>query len=504
MIAQNSAIMYFRLIITTLIGLYSSRLLLSELGAAQFGLYSLIGGVITLLNILNTTMISTSNRFIALQIGRNNLIELNKIFNTLLVVHLIFGIVLLLLVEILGVWYVKNYLNLGGININDALFVLHTTAFGAILTTLVIPYQGLVTAYEKFNFKAFTEVLNSLLNLAAILILTKVELDKLRFYALIILFVQGIISSIYVFYGFLKHKNIITFNLNKNFKDYIDVSKFFTWQLTYLVGSVTTRQGGAIVMNSFFGTVVNAAYGLGSRIFEFVYAFVKNLNQVALPQIMKSYSSGNTERGLTLIYRLSKYTYFIMLIPAFPIMLSMDFILKIWLKEVPPFTGYFAIFMIIHGLVSCLESGFDGFIDASGRIKNTKLFFSILFPSSLFFVYILYKFNFPPYTFTILLIICEIIFLIYQTFVLRSISDFDIKLYNSQTILPVLLVNIFLVPLWIIKYFLHDNLFNFMFISIISITVTLFAVYFIGLDKNEKDILRKSLSWYILKISNKE
>ncbi len=493
-LAKNSLILYVRLIITTIIGLYASRIVLLELGADNFGLYAIVGGLVAMLNMLNTTMIATSNRYIAIEIGKKSGNELNKIFNTLLVVHILFGLVLLIFVEVAGVWYVRNYLNVETSKIPDALFVLQLSTISSIIGTVIIPFQGLINAYEKFSVRATIEIINSILNFGFVLLLGLHSGDKLKIYAIYVLSIQVIVASIYFIYSKKKYRSAVKWKLNKQISDYIGISRFFGWQLVYVAGNVGSNQGGAMIMNLFFGTVLNAAFGIASRVNEFIFSFVKNLNQAAIPQIMKSYSGDNQERSLTLVYKLSKYTYFIMLIPAIPILLSIDSILLLWLKVVPPFTAVFVILRIIHGLISCLESGFDATIDATGKIRKTKIFFSVLFLSTLPVIYLLYVLKFPPYMITIIFIVAEIIFLFFQTSILSKLTEFRFSRYFSGTLLPVFFVSLLIIPLFFLRGFFDQSLISLLVVSLVSVLTTVAIIYFVGLDKQEKLIVISNIT----------
>lgn len=492
-LAKNSLILYVRLIITTIIGLYASRIVLLELGADNFGLYAIVGGLVAMLNMLNTTMIATSNRYIAIEIGKKSGNELNKIFNTLLVVHILFGLVLLIFVEVAGVWYVRNYLNVDASKIPDALFVLQLSTISSIIGTVIIPFQGLITAYEKFSVRAIIEIINSVLNLGIVLLLAFHTSNKLKIYAFFVLSIQIVIASIYFIYCKIKYKSAVKWKFNKQKSDYLGISKFFGWQLVYVAGSVGSNQGGAMIMNLFFGTVINAAFGIASRVNEFIFSFVKNLNQAAIPQIMKNYGGDNQERSLTLVYKLSKYTYFIMLIPAVPILLSIDSILILWLKVIPPFTTVFVFLRIIHGLISCLESGFDATIDATGKIRKTKTFYSILFLSALPVIYLLYMLKFPPYIITIIFIAVEIIFLLVQTSILSKLTKFTFSKYFSGTLLPVFFVTLLIIPLFFLRKIFDQSFISLIVVSFVSVLTTLLIIYFVGLDKQEREIVNSIL-----------
>lgn len=492
-IAKNSVILYTRLLITTAIGLYSSRIILLELGTADFGLYAVVGGIVAMMNLLSTTMITTSNRFLAVEIGKKTNRNTNRVFNTLIILHIFFGILLLFIVEIAGVWYVKNYLNVSVEKIPDALFVLHLSAISAVITTINMPFQGLITVNEKFSVKAIIEIVQSMLHLGAVFLLIYLTGNKLRAYTSYVLIIQLFTALAYFMYSKIKYSEIVKWKINREWNDYRNVTRFFGWQLMYIGGAVGSRQGGAILINLFFGTVLNAAFGIADKINEFVFSFVKNLNQAAVPQIMKSYSGGNQGRSLTLIYNLSKYTFFIMLIPAVPIVLSIDYILILWLKEVPKYTAWFVVLQMVSGLISCLESGFDATIDATGKIRKTKTIFSLLFLSTLPVAYILYTLKFPPYTITFLFIFAELIFLIAQIRILSSLTNFKISEYFSKTLFPVAMVTIIILPQYLLRFVFGEGILNLFVISSLSLVLTMITIYLVGLNKEERMIVQTNI-----------
>jgi len=494
-IIVNSFVLYARLLLTTFIGLYASRLILIQLGVENFGLYSIVGGIVAMLNFLNTSMISTSNRFLALELGKHeaNVEPINRIFNSLVLLHITFSIALLIIVETLGIWYVKTYLNIETDKISDALNVLHFSALSAVFSTVTVPFQGLLTINEKFGFKARVDTLYSILNLVAILLLVFFE-NKLTMYAFLVFFIQFIVFLLYYFMCQKHYRNVIKWGVNRLKADYVAISKFFGWQMVYVGGSVGTSQGGAMLLNSFFGTALNAAFGMAMRVDQFVFSFVKNLNQAALPQIMKSYSSGNQERSIFLLNRMSKYTFFIMLLPVVPILLTLEDLLEIWLKHVPEYTAWFIFLRLIHGLVSCLESGFDGVIDATGKIRKTKILFTFIFLSTLPVAYILFENNYPPYVITVLAVMAEIIFLIFQLGILAKLTDFKINIYIRETILPVSMVTLFVLPQYFLKDLFDGFSLSIVWVGLLSVCITIATVFWVGLSKSERNVVVSNLS----------
>jgi O-antigen/teichoic acid export membrane protein len=239
---------------------------------------------------------------------------------------------------------------------------------------------------------------------------------------------------------------------------------------------------------------LNAAYAIANRVFAVVYSFVKNLNQAAIPQIMINFSSGKQEKSLTLIYNLSKFTFFIMYLISFPLLLSINPLLELWLEVVPDYSAVFASLMIIHGLISCLESGFDAAIDSTGNIKRTKIYFNIIMLSTLPVMYGLYYFGFPPYILTIVTIVAEITFLIVQLGILKKILNLNIQHYLKKTILPVAVVVAVTLPQIYLKTFFDQTLFSTLLFSVVSVLLTFTTIVLFGLNSNERNIVLIELS----------
>ena len=492
-IAKNSIILYVRLLITTLVGLYTSRIILLELGTKDYGLYAIVGGIVALINLMGITILTTSNRFLAVEVGKKENNKVNEVFNRLLILHIFFSFLLVLLTETIGTWYVINYLNVGIEKIPDAIFILRLSVLSSVLATLSMPYQSLITTYEKFSIKVAIEIISSLLNLGAVLLLIIYTGNKLRAYALYVFYIQIVASLLYFIYCKYNYIEIVKWRINREWNEYKEITRYFGWQMVYVAGAIGYRQGGAIILNLFFGTVVNAAFAIAAKVNEFVFSFVKNLNQAAVPQIMKSYSGGGHDRSLMLIYRLSKYTYFLMLIPGIPLLIVIDNILIFWLKDVPIYTSWFVVLNMIAGFVSALESGFDATIDATGKIRKTKIIFTILFLSTLPIGYLFFKISFPPYSIIILSIVAEVIFAIAQILILINITNFQARDYFKISLAPVIAVTLLILPQYFLRLFLGEGLVNMFLLISISLFLTSATIFLVGLNNEEKMIIRTNL-----------
>lgn len=488
-IAKNTLILYVRLIIVTIIGLYVSRLVLLALGASDFGLYAIVGGIVSMMNFLNTTMIATSYRYITVELGKGDNGNPNKIYNTVLLIHIVLALILVILAESLGIWYIKHYLNVDPVKIPDALFVLHLSVLASFFSVISVPNQGLITAKENFMFISLIEILKVLFKLFFVYLLISYLGNKLRLYAVLMAVVLFIQPFAFFIYGKIKEKEIVKWKFNKNKADYLEVFGFAWWILFGAVACIGRIQGAAIVINWFFGTVLNAAFGIANQVNNYIMMFVGNLNQATVPQIMKSHSAGETSRSMMLVYKISKYAFFIMLIPTLPLLLSMDYVLVLWLKQVPEFTKEFTILMLICGLISSLGSGFDGLIQATGNIKKNQIWFSLIMLLTLPVSIVLFKLGFQPYIISVTLIIAQFLVLIMQLTILVNISDFKINQYVNQTIKPVFFVVVAIIPQYFINFLIEKNLYIFLLTSVSSVIWTCFVVFLIGLNKKEKNMI---------------
>lgn len=498
-IARNSLVLYIRLIVSSFIGLYSSRLVIQELGTTDFGLYVIVGGIVGLLNFLNSSMVSTSNRFLAIELGKKNNGDINRIFNTLLLIHIFLAILILTFGDMVGVWFINNHLNVPADKISDAKFVFHLSILTASITTIIIPFQGLLTSLEEFTVRASFEILQSILHLGFLILISFYSGNKLNAYAITVTLLSLIICSLYFIYTKLKYKIYTSWSFNNIKKEYREISIFFWWTLFYVIGSIGSKQGSALILNSFFGTSLNAALGIGSKVFEFIYSFVKNLNQAAVPQIMKNFSSGNQQKTINIIYNLSKFTFYIMFIPSLAIMLSMESLLNIWLKVIPNYSSQFAILMIIHGLVSCLESGFDATIESTGKIKKTKIIFNLIMICILPILYFGYTVGLPPYFLTIVFIAAEVLFLIFQMQILQHLTSFKISEYIKVTIYPIVLVTLTCIPQIYLRDLWGQTFIDTIIFSILSIILTSISILLLGLNKIEKSFILNKIHFKISK-----
>jgi O-antigen/teichoic acid export membrane protein len=498
-IAKNSIILYIRLCISTIIGLYTSRVVLNELGVSSYGLYSVIGGIVSLMNIFNSTMTAVSFRYLAFELGKKKNGNPNKIFNISIVLHLILALLLIIIVETIGRFYVIHYLNIKVEQIDNALVVLQLSTLATVFTIISTPFLGLITALENFKISAIIGIIQSVLQLISAILLIHYCGNKLQFYSSLMVFVMMTPLILYIIYCRSKSYDIVKWTFYKKLGDYKEVLNYAGWIMFGGVAYVGVSQIGVLIVNSFFGTALNAAFGVANQVSNYVSMFVRNLNQATIPQITKNYSGGNTERSLKLVYSISRYAFFLMLIPSIPIILSLNGILRIWLVLVPKYTQYFIFLMLINGLVTSLGSGFDSAIQATGKIKKNQIYCSIINLLTLPLTYILYTFNYPPYFITILIIIASACIIFVQINILSQLTDFNLSDYLKYTIYKSLFVAFLIIPQVFLRMIFPDSFLGIITFSAISICLIVLSIYLVGITPNERMIVNT----YVNKVVNK-
>lgn len=488
-IALNTAVLYVKLILSVFIGLYTSRVVLQALGASDYGLYTVVGGIVTMMNFLGTTMVSVSYRYIVVEFGKKEMGNPNKVFNTVMVIHIALMILLLIVGELLGTYYIINIAKFDPAKIDDAIFVLHMSLVATALSIISIPYNGLIIAREKFVFTAFVEIGRSLLKLILVIFLLHYLGNKLRLYSVIAAVYSAILPISLFVYSYTKEKATIKWNINKRLSDYKDICKYAFWIMLGALACMGQNQGSNMIINYFFNTVVNAAFAIGFQINTYVMMFVQSLNQAAVPQIMKGQSSGDTERSLKLIYMVAKYSFFIMLIPTVPLVLNIDTVLRIWLKNVPPYTNIFAVLLLLVGLIRSMGAGFDAAIQASGKIRKNQIVYSFAYLSVLPSSFLLYYLKFPVYTSILCLLIAALFILFFQANYLSKITEFDKRTYLFITTRPCIFVSLTTIPLIIIKKIWFHGLLGFVSFSSLCFVWLIMMIYILGLSDKERVVI---------------
>lgn len=316
-ILVNSLVLYGKIAITTFCSIFATRFALQALGSVDYGLYSVLGGIISFVAIFNTIMLSSTNRFIAVALGKGDLEEVNKQFNVCLVIHIVIAIITLLLATSFGEWYINRYINYEG-NISDAIKVFNISIIGSVISFVGVPYNGVLMAKEKFIVFSSIDIVVSVIKLIISYLLIGYFQDKLLIYATTMSILTVVPILIYWIYCRIKFFDIVKINIVLEKSRYKEIFDFSAWMSLGAVSYVCKNQGSALLVNAFFNTILNTSLGLANTINGYISLFAQNVTQPMAPQIMKNYASGNKERVDNLLVMSTKFAFLAMFIISVP------------------------------------------------------------------------------------------------------------------------------------------------------------------------------------------
>lgn len=489
-IAINSVIIFVRLCVVTIVSVFASRMVLDALGASDFGLYNVIGGIVAVLNIVNASMTSTTYRYVAFELGKGEKGEPNKVFNSSFLIHSVFALCILAFGLIIGLWYVNNKLNVPVESLPDARFVLVLSILTTSLSTLLVPYNGLLVAYEKFSLMAIVDIVSQLFRLGAIYFFLYNSANHIRTYSIIMMLYSLLHGGLLFGYCIKYYYDIVKYKVYRDRATYKGMLSFAVWTLFGGVANVGKVQGAALIVNYFFGTVVNAAYAVGNQVAGFVQTFASSLSSAAIPQITKSYSGGNQSRSMSLTSYISKYTFVLMLLVSFPVLLDMDFLLSVWLKEVPEGSAVFCKLIVLDGLLGCLGAGIPSMVNAIGNIKVYQIVIYTFTILGLPIAFILYRYGGAPYYISAVFCIITLVACILKIVLLNKYYKIDVRPLFRISYLRMGLITI---PLLVYYYFYDASSYSYVghFVGLaLSELFLVIVLLLVGLEHREREMVR--------------
>lgn len=482
-IAINTMWLYMRMAVNTVCALFTTRFALKALGVDDFGLFSVVGSIITFVAIINTIMLSTTNRYIAVAIGKGDEAEANKVFNVCLVIHILIALVTVIITIPVGEWYIYHFVNYKGL-IENAIVVYRLAIAAAVISFVSVPYNGLLMAKEKFSVFCGIDILSSILKLsAAILILYYFE-RKLLFFASTQAILTAYPTAVYWIYCKKKYPRIAMWNFIHDKKLYKDMMKFSGWVSFGALATVGKVQGAQLLVNAFFSTAMNAALGVANTINGFITMFANNVTQPMAPQLTKSYASGDFDRCAHLLTMSTKFGFLTMLLISSPFISDMDWIMQLWLGHVPAYASMFAKLLVLDALVGSFNSGISNVIFANGRIAFYQITINSLRLLSLVFAFIVLKMGFPVYFLFYVYILFSFFIVIFSQIALFRIGGFNFWSLFKGSYLPSLLVSVLYIPILFIKFPVHPLIH--MTVVIVYLCI---IIFFFGFRKQERNHL---------------
>lgn len=478
-IAVNSLILYIRLAIISISGLLYTRFSLQALGISDYGLYSVIACIITFISIINTIMVTTSNRFIAIAIGKNDEEEVCRQFNVNLVIHVIIALLTVAIALPAGHWYIMHHVSYDG-DMQTVLRVFDVSIVAAAMSFVGVPYNGLLIARERFFVFCSTDVAMSLFKLFFTYLLIDHFDHKLIIYTYVMAFMTAFPTLVFFAYCRRQFAAITRFVFVREWRKYYDVLNFSIGIGIGAIATIGKAQGGALIINMFFSTTMNAGLAVANSVGSILQTFANNAQKPISPQIVKNYAAGNLDRCTSLVCLASKATYLSMFFVSIPFILAPEVIFGLWLKEVPPYAITFTHLLIVDILIFSINAGVNDFVFATGKIKLYQIIVNTLLVSSIVVGYLAMRRGMPPeYLFYVYIAFSFLVFLV-RPFIIR-ITKFDVWALVRGSYVPVLLITLLFAPTLYLKQVAGP-------IQSVVVAYAYFVLllYFIGLRKNER------------------
>ena len=496
-IAKNTLLLYFRMILIMVVSLYTSRIILNELGVEDFGIYNLVAGVVILFSFLSNAMITATQRYLSIAIGKKDEKYIQAVFSTSLLSQFFLIFFIFLAAETIGLWLINAKLEIPADRMSATNFVYQL----AILTTCVniirIPYNASIIANERMSFFAYVSIVETFLKLAVVWALAITPGDKLVIYSFLLLLVAIVIDIAYWYYcqRFLLANK---FYLKTNKKLFVELTSFSVWNLFGGLADIGYKQGTNIILNLFWGVSINAVLGITNQIRNALVPFIGNLQLAVNPQMVKSYALGDYEYFKILVYRISKYSYFLMLIIVFPIIFNIDLILELWLKNPPEHTAIFAILTSVYCLVDSLTGPLWAAMQAGGKIKRFQIVTGICLLLNLPVSYLFLMYGYAPSVVLIIQIVITGFTVGVRVLFVKYYLQFSIRNYVREVIFPIVFVTALSLPIALYIYAETGGYYR-LLLFILFVPMMCYIIYVCGTCKSEKEMVMRSIRTKFLK-----
>lgn len=506
-IAKNTILLYFRMLLTMIISLYTSRVVLKILGVDDFGIYETVGGVIGLFTFLQGALASGTSRFLAFEIGVGDEKKMKLNFSSIFLIHILLGVVIIALGETAGLWFVENKLSFASDRFDAAVFAYHMSVAAVVVSIVQIPYTASIMSHERMNIYAYFSILEVLLKLGIVYLLLISDADKLKFYSALILVVQVMIFSGYAIYCTIHYKES---QLHRQYDLSIikNVLSFSFWNLLTNVTLSLKNQGAVVLLSMFFNPAIVTGKAVASKVNFAANQFANNFRVASNPQIIKSYASGDNGQSQRLTLQTAKFSFFLMLILTVPILLTADSVLLLWLGQIPEYSVAFLQLALATSLINSMDNSFYTALCAVGRLKMNSILCTIVSIITIPIAYIFYKLGYGPVTIAWIILIDDFfISFVIKPYVMIREANFQL-IDIVKVCFSCFVVTILSLPLPLYLHVLIENLsidpiISDVIVGITGVLSTALAVWFVGLDSEMRvkllSLTKSKISEYVKK-----
>ena len=490
-IAKNTLMLYGRMLFSMLVSLYTSRVVLNTLGVVDYGIYGAVGGFVAMFSLISSSLSSAVSRFLTFELGRGNQERLNKVFSTSLLIHIALAIVVLIVAETIGVWFVNNKMTIPLDRIYAANWVFQASIFSFMFGLFSVPYNASIVAHEKMSTFAYIGILDTTLRLLIVLFIaySKWHFDKLIVYSLLLVAVSISLQCVYLSYC----RRIFSecrFRIGFDKEFWKEISSFAGWNFIGCTAQLLKDHGVNIVLNIFNGPVLNAARGVATSVNTAVSSFTGSFMSALNPQITKSYAIKDNEYLMFLVERGARFSFYILMILAFPIIIETEYILSLWLVGYPDHSVNFVRLVLLMSLIETISNTLITLQLATGKIRNYQLAVGgvlfLNFPLSYFAL----RIQLPPESVYVIAIVVAVLCLILRLFFLRRMVGLSVFRFAKNVLFNVILVSTVAV---ILPYCVHCCLkygaMRFLTVGFLSVISSIFSILFIGCSKNERLVI---------------
>lgn len=501
-IAKNAAALYFRMIVMMIIGFYTARVILNALGVTDYGIYNVVGGFVSMFSLVSSSLVSSISRSLTFELGKGNVEKLKRTFSTSILVLLGLSIILVILFEIIGVWYLDNKMVIPADRLYAAHWCFQLSVVTFLLGLINAPYNASIVSHERMDIFAYFTILEAIFKLLICFAIIHSPIDRLILYAILLCFVTIINQIIYVVFC---RRNFSECNFKWGFDGALfkELFSFAGWNFIGCSAAVLRTQGATLLLNWAGGPAVNAANGVANQLCNIVNGFVNNFTQAFNPQITKRYAAKEYESLMNLLIYGSKYSYFLLFFLAFPLFLNVHFVLEIWLGQVPEHTVSFVRWIIIFMLAEAMSRPIITAKNATGDIRNYQIVVGgvllLMLPAS----YIGLKLGLPVEFVPFCNASTACLAVVTRMYMLRG----DFPGWSSYVFIKSVIVNVLLVTLIasIIPYILYRLIsygwINFVVTTIMCVLCSGLSVFYVGCDKQERILIVAQAKKIIKKIS---
>ena len=489
-VAKNTVALYTRMFFQMVVYFYTSRLVLQALGVVDYGIYDLVGGIVGILVFLNNSMTTSSLRFITYAMGQGDRKTINSVFSVSLSVHVALAILIGVVGETIGLWYVKNCLVIPATRLSSAIWAYHCSLFAALIAILNVPYNATIIANERMTAFAGISIIDILLKLFIVLLLPYIDEDSLITYALLILIESLAIRILYATYCHIVFRQI-RFHANLlSRRKFREMLSFAGWSMLGNLSIVCNNYGINVILNLFGGPVVNAARGIAFTVQSAILSFISSFQTAVNPQITKYYAQARLEPMNNLVLRSSKFSFFLILFVSLPLMLETETLLSIWLPVVPShaviFTRLLVCVAVVEGIANPMMVG----ASATGHVRRYYITIGTTLLSTLPIAYVVLKLYGVFASVFVVQLAMAIVAQIFRLFLCRDLFCLSIREFLVNVLRPIGIVAIFASVIPVYTHFAVDNNYIRLLMVVVTSIFSIFvAVFFLGLQPMEKQFL---------------